>query len=115
MDAALTNEKGNLIEVTIEKLISGGKALAHHSDGRAIIVSGQGAFPDAVIELYITRNKKSHLEGNIQRVIKASSLVRKLEEHEELFGGCPWLPLPYETQLKFKDTIIHETLDRSTE
>lgn len=71
--------------VRIEKMIPGGKALARHEDGRAVIISGIGAFPGALVDITVTRAKKSHIEGSVRVILEPSPLVRALEPHEEIF------------------------------
>ncbi len=37
-----------------------------------------------------------------------SPLEREIPEKWQLYGGCKWLPIPYEEQLKIKSTQVQE-------
>ena len=96
-----------ITNIQIEKLIFGGSGLATASDGRKIIISG-GAIPDAIVDLRITKSKKNHLEAQIYRTVKKSPLEKSIPAEWQLYGGCKWLPIPYDKQLQIKEQQITE-------
>ena len=96
-----------LSDIRVEKLIFGGSGLATAPDGRRIIISG-GAIPESRVDLRILRVKKNHLEAQILRTITPSPYEQKLPEHYQVYGGCKWLPIPYDTQLEIKEAQITE-------
>lgn len=101
-------KKHEILEnITVEKLIFGGSGLATAPDGRRIIISG-GAIPEAVVELRVTKSKKNHLEAQILRTVKKSPLEQPIPAEWQLYGGCKWLPIPYEKQLHIKEQQIKE-------
>ncbi len=101
-------KKYDIIEnIKIEKLIFGGSGLATASDGRKIIISG-GAIPDAIVDLRITKLKKNHLEAQIFRTVRKSPLEKAIPAEWQLYGGCKWLPIPYDKQLEIKEQQITE-------
>ena len=101
-------KKHDIIEnIKIEKLIFGGSGLATASDGRKIIISG-GAIPDAIVDLRITKSKKNHLEAQIYRTVRKSPLEKAIPVEWQLYGGCKWLPIPYDKQLEIKEQQITE-------
>ncbi|MBC7498482.1 23S rRNA (uracil(1939)-C(5))-methyltransferase RlmD [Candidatus Gracilibacteria bacterium] len=101
-------KKHDIIEnIKIEKLIFGGSGLATASDGRKIIISG-GAIPDGIVDLRITKSKKNHLEAQIYRTVKKSPLEKAIPAEWQLYGGCKWLPIPYDKQLEIKEQQITE-------
>jgi 23S rRNA (uracil1939-C5)-methyltransferase len=101
-------KKYDILEnIKIEKLIFGGSGLATAPDGRRVIISG-GAIPDAIVNLRILKTKKNHIEAQIFQTITKSPLEKEIPSEWQLYGGCKWLPIPYEKQLEIKNQQIHE-------
>lgn len=95
--------KNQILEnITIDKLIFGGKGLATAPDGRKIIISG-GCIPGSVVNIRVLKAKKSHYEGQQLDVVKQSPMEVKLPEGFQLYGGAKWLTIRYEDQLKIKE------------
>ena len=97
--------------VTIEAVAAEGKALSHLPDGRVLFV--EFAVPGDVVNVLLTRKKKSFLEGRIIKIVKPSE--RRLEpfcEHFGTCGGCRWQPLPYDIQLAAKQRQVYDQLTR---
>ena len=100
--------KGEILQnITIEKLIFGGKGLAIHQDGRKIIIAG-GGIPGSVVSLRVLKSKPNYIEAQILDVIKKSPLEQDLPEHFQVYGGCKWLPIPYDKQLEIKEEQVKE-------
>ena len=109
-----------LENVRIEQFAAEGKALAHvrlpedgpdAPAGRVLFV--EFAVPGDVVNVQLTRKKKSFLEGRISAIVKPS--VQRLEPfcpHFGLCGGCRWQPLPYEIQLQAKQRQVYDQLVR---
>lgn len=101
-------KKHQILEhILVEKLIFGGTGLATATDGRKIMISG-GAIPGAIVSVRILKVKKNHLETHIVATEKKSPLEREIPEKWQLYGGCKWLNIPYEEQLKIKENQILE-------
>ena len=96
----LENEK-------VEKLVFGGTGLATAEDGRKILISG-GVIPEAIVDIRILKIKKNHIEAQVVRTVKKSPFEREIPENWQLYGGCKWLPIPYEKQLEIKENQIKE-------
>lgn len=102
-------KKHDILEnIKIEKLIFGWSGLATASDGRKIIISGW-AIPDAIVDLRVIKSKKNHLEAQIFRTVRKSPIELPIPPHWQLYGGCKWLPIPYEKQLQIKEQQITES------
>ena len=115
------NRKIDLVlkDVTIESIAAEGKALAHvrleddpeEGPGRVLFV--EFAVPGDVVDVRITRKKKSFLEGRIVDIKKPSE--QRLEpfcSHFGICGGCRWQPLPYSIQLAAKQRQVYDQLTR---
>lgn len=87
--------------------------------GRVATVNGQmvvfvpfGA-PGDVADVKIDRKKKSFAQGHIERLITPSPIrVEPRCEHFGVCGGCRWQHLPYEFQLKCKQQLVTDALER---
>lgn len=101
-------KKGSTLEnITIDKLIFGGKGLALAPDGRKIIITG-GAIPGSVVNLRILKAKKKYFEAQLLDTVKKSPLEQELPAHYQVYGGCKWLPIPHEEQLRIKEEQVRE-------
>lgn len=60
------------------------------------------------MNLRILKTKKNHIEAQIFQTVKKSPLEKDIPSEWQLYGGCKWLPIPYEKQLEIKDQQIHE-------
>ncbi len=106
-------------DVLIENLAAEGKAISHarlegdpeDEPGRVLFV--QFAVPGDVVDVRITRKKKSFLEGRIIRINKPSpQRLNPFCSHFGTCGGCRWQPLPYEIQLSAKQRQVYDQLTR---
>lgn len=96
-----------LPNITIEKLILWGIGLATHNDGKKIMISG-GVIPGSIVDIRVLKNRSNRIEGQLLRVVKKSPIEIALPSHFQIYGGCPWLAIPYEKQLEIKEQQIRE-------
>ena len=69
------------------------------------------AAPGDVVDVRITRNKSSFLEGRIERIIQKSALRQEpFCSHFGVCGGCRWQHIPYEKQLEYKHNQVIDQL-----
>jgi tRNA/tmRNA/rRNA uracil-C5-methylase (TrmA/RlmC/RlmD family) len=61
------------------------------------------------------KNRSNRIEGQILNVVKKSPLEQTLPEHFQVYGGCRWLPIPYEEQTKIKEQQIREVFHHTPE
>ncbi|WP_299758051.1 23S rRNA (uracil(1939)-C(5))-methyltransferase RlmD [uncultured Pontibacter sp.] len=99
-----------LEQVKIEDMVAEGKCLARH-DNMVIFVAGVA--PGDVVDLRITRKKKSFLEAEPVAFHELSELrVQPFCEHFGTCGGCKWQHIGYDTQLYFKQKQVKDNLER---
>ena len=106
------NRKPNTIleGVTIEAIAAEGKCLFHHDN---YVVFVPFCVPGDVADVEIYRKKHSYAEGRILRFIKKSEVrAEPFCQHFGICGGCKWQNLPYEEQLKAKQTQVTDQLTR---
>ncbi len=69
--------------------------------------------PGDIVDVQVTRKRKSFLEGFVVKTHKLSELrVEPFCPHFGICGGCKWQNLPYEMQLKFKQQEVIDNLER---
>lgn len=96
----------------IDKIIYEGYGLGRDENGRPIFVSK--SVPDDEVNVEIIRDKKSYSYGVIDKIIKASpKRVKSKCSNFEICGGCEHQNIFYNDQLKIKQDIFQEMLDRA--
>ncbi len=101
-------QKGMEIELDVEKLAFGGKAISRH-EGMVIFLDG--AAPGQRVQARVVRKKKQYAEAQVIRCVARSP--RESEPfcpHFGLCGGCQWQHIPYEDQLSWKRLHVLECL-----
>lgn len=94
----------------IESLSFGGKGVAR-ADGRVIFV--RGAVPGDLVWVHLLREKKRYAEAEAVRFEKYSALrCAPLCPVFDECGGCQWQMLPYVEQLRHKELIFRDILQR---
>ena len=103
--------KKPLIEnVEIEKIAAEGKSIAHVEE-KVLFVPN--TVPGDIVDVQVTRKRKSFMEGYITRVWKYSDIrVEPFCAHFGVCGGCKWQNLPYDMQLQFKQQEVIDNLQR---
>ncbi|MBI2486403.1 MAG: 23S rRNA (uracil(1939)-C(5))-methyltransferase RlmD [Deltaproteobacteria bacterium] len=98
------------MEIQIEKLAFGGAGIGRTA-GKVVFV--RGGLPGDVVKVRITKEKGSYAEAEIEEIV--SSSPERTKPPCPVFGkcgGCQWQHLTYFAQLKAKEGILRETLER---
>lgn len=99
-----------LLNVEIQDMVAEGKCLVRV--GNLVIFVSQVA-PGDVVDLRVTKSKKSFLEAVPVKFHKYSDLrVEPFCQHFGTCGGCKWQHLGYDTQLHYKQQQVVDTLER---
>ena len=98
------------MDVTIEKLIYGGDGLARQ-DGATIFVPF--VIPGELVSIQETERNKKFIRGLPETILKPSpERVTPPCPYFQICGGCNYQHIPYESQLRYKEEILRETLRR---
>src|SRR4030066_539019 len=98
------------VSVKIESLSFGGSGVGRIS-GKVVFVPYSAPGDD--IKVRITKEAKGFAEGDIVEFISASPLRKEPPcPLHSICGGCQWLHMPYNEQLKAKEEKIKNTLRR---
>jgi 23S rRNA (uracil1939-C5)-methyltransferase len=108
MAASPPLSKGMEVDLGIEKLAFGGKALGR-VDGFVVFVDH--AVPGQTVRVRITRKKARFAEAEVVRLLAQSpAYAPPFCPHFGLCGGCQWQDLAYEGQLHWKKIHVQECL-----
>ncbi|MDD2465043.1 MAG: 23S rRNA (uracil(1939)-C(5))-methyltransferase RlmD [Desulfobulbus sp.] len=98
--------------LTIHKLIHGGKGLGTLADGMVVMVAG--VLPGERVTVRETKVHRGHKEAELLRVEEASpDRVEPPCPHYGNCGGCDLMHASYEAQLRIKQEILQESLQRA--
>lgn len=99
-----------LENIEIVKIAAEGKSIAY-VDEKVLFVPN--TVPGDVVDVQVTRKRKSFMEGFVVRTHHLSELrTEPFCPHFGVCGGCKWQNLPYEKQLEFKQQEVLENLQR---
>ncbi|HCC69345.1 MAG TPA: 23S rRNA (uracil(1939)-C(5))-methyltransferase RlmD [Nitrospiraceae bacterium] len=97
-----------MIEVTVEKMIYGGKGLAR-DNGLTIFIPG--VIPGERVYVRIKKKRKGFAEAELIEIIKPSpDRITPPCKGEEECAGAHWPYISYPAQLRLKEEILLETL-----
>lgn len=103
-------KKPLLENVEIKKIAAEGKSIAY-IDEKILFVPN--TVPGDVVDVQVTRKRKSFMEGFVVKTHQLSELrTPPFCPHFGVCGGCKWQNLPYEMQLQFKQQEVIDNLER---
>ncbi len=98
-------------EVTLTTHTYGGAAMGRLPDGRAVFVPF--ALPGERVRISLVEEKRGYARARLLEVIQpAPERISPRCRHFGVCGGCHYQHLPYETQLRVKEAILREQLQR---
>ncbi|MDR1833021.1 MAG: 23S rRNA (uracil(1939)-C(5))-methyltransferase RlmD [Fusobacteriaceae bacterium] len=102
-------KKGDVLELTIEKIVAGGEGLGYYGD---FAVFAPMSVPGDRLSLRLISVKKTYARGLIEKIlVSGPERVGGTENISfEDWQGCDFAMLRYEAQLKYKKIIVEETL-----
>ncbi len=100
--------RGTDLELTVERLAFGGKAIARVE---GLVVFLDHALPGQRVKARIVKRRRQHAEARVLEVVSPSSGQREpLCMHFGFCGGCQWQDLSYEDQLVWKREHVLESI-----
>lgn len=100
------------MQLTPDRLVAGGDALARDADGRVVFIDG--ALPGELVDVEIDTAKKDFARGRIVEIIERSPLrdSPSCAHRRAGCGGCDWMHLQPTAQHDAKVEIVAESLRR---
>ncbi len=103
-------KKPLLENIEIKKIAAEGKSIAY-VDEKVLFVPN--TVPGDIVDVQVSRKRKSFLEGFIVNVRKYSDIrTEPFCSHFGICGGCKWQNLPYQLQTEFKQQEVIDNLQR---
>jgi len=93
-------------ELKIEKMVYKGLGLGFENSNPVFV---SNAVPGDILDVQVISTRRQVSFGKIEKIIKSS--LKRIEPDCEIFGkcgGCDWLNISYEDQLKYKQEIVEE-------
>ncbi|MGL4209936.1 MAG: TRAM domain-containing protein, partial [Cetobacterium somerae] len=105
-------EKGQIVEIKIEKIVYGGEGLGYYNGEFAMFVPM--SVPGDILKVEIISLKKSYGRALIKEIITPGAERIKDLNHVtfEDFQGCDFGMLDYTAQLKYKKEMVEDVIRR---
>jgi len=101
-------KKGDTAEVAIEKVVYGGRGLAHLK-GVALFV--KGTVPGDRVIARVVKVKRNYAEARTEKMIEPSPhRITPPCPYSDYCGGCTWQYIAYEQQLIYKRGFVADSL-----
>ena len=105
-------KKGQIMEGYIEQIIFPNKGVAVAENGEHVTV--KNTIPQQKVSFQINKVRKGKAEGRLLETIEKSPLeVEPSCPHFGDCGGCTYLSLPYEEQLKIKESQVRGMMEEA--
>ena len=102
-------KKGQIIEGIVQRVDFPNKGIVETAEGVCVV---KNALPGQKVRCAVNKVRKGKAEGRLMDVIEASPLECGSPcPHFGVCGGCTYLSLPYEEQLKIKEAQVKKLLD----
>ena len=102
-------KKGQVYEGSVERVDFPNKGIVQTGEGTVIV---KNSLPGQKVKLGVNKVRSGKAEGRLIEVIEKSPLETGHPcSHFGLCGGCTYLSLPYEEQLKIKEAQVKKLLD----
>ena len=104
-------KKGQVLEGLVERVDFPNKGIVTTSEGTVIV---KNSLPGQKIKLSVNKVRKGKVEARLLEVTEKSPLEVGLPcSHFGVCGGCTYLSLPYEEQLRIKEAQVKKLLDQA--
>lgn len=101
-------KKGQIVEGIIQRMDFPNKGIMESEEGTCVV---KNALPGQRVKCAVNKVRKGKAEGRLMEVLEPSPLECGSPcPHFGSCGGCTYLSLPYEEQLKIKETQVEKLL-----
>lgn len=102
-------KKGQIIEGIVQRVDFPNKGIVETAEGICVV---KNALSGQKVRCSVNKVRKGKAEGRLLEIVEPSPLERTSPcPHFGICGSCVYLSLPYEEQLKLKETQVKKLLD----
>lgn len=102
-------KKGQIYEGTVERVDFPNKGIVVTEEGKCVV---KNSIPGQKISFLVNKVRKGKAEGRLLEVLEKSPFeISSPCPHFGMCGGCTFISLPYEEQLKIKEEQVKKLLD----
>ncbi|MDE6749117.1 MAG: 23S rRNA (uracil(1939)-C(5))-methyltransferase RlmD [Lachnospiraceae bacterium] len=102
-------KKGQIIEGVVQRVDFPNKGIVENAEGICVV---KNALPGQKVRCSVNKVRKGKAEGRLLEIVEPSTLERTSPcPHFGICGSCVYLSLPYEEQLKLKESQVKKLLD----
>ncbi len=106
----MSMKKGSVLEGVVTKVSFPNKATVETEEGPVTV---KNALPGDTVLVRVNKMRKGKPEATLLEVVKpADNSIEKQCPHFGICGGCTYLTMTYDNELKLKETQVKELLDR---
>ena len=99
--------RGDVLELTVDRLAYGGNGVARREDGYVVFVAG--GVPGDRVRAEVGKSKKAYAEARAIELLEPSpDRIPEVADHP----GAPWQVLPFSRQLEVKQEQVADALTR---
>ncbi len=98
-----------IVDVTLDKIISGGQALGSLDYGKKLFA--WGGLPGEKVTVQLTKKKSSFVEGIVDEVITPSDERVTPRDEESYLSTSPWQIMKFEAEQHYKSALIEEAFE----
>lgn len=105
-------KKGQIAEGRIDHIVFPNKGIAVTDEGERVVV--KNTIPGQKVSFLVNKVRKGKAEGRLLETIEKSALeVEPSCPHFGECGGCTYQSLPYEEQLKLKESQVRDMMEEA--
>lgn len=97
-------------DLKVDKLVFWWKWFSRLEDWKVVFITWW-VVPDSIVDVRILKKRKDYFETQVVNLVKKSP-IEKQHPNNPFWecGGCKWVNIPYEEQLKIKEWQVKESL-----
>ncbi|MCP5488052.1 MAG: 23S rRNA (uracil(1939)-C(5))-methyltransferase RlmD [Verrucomicrobia bacterium] len=104
--------RGDRLVVTIVDVAEKNRCVAKTDEGAVLFVEGMVAIGD-VVDVEVRKRKRSYYEATVVEVVTpAATRTQPACAHFGICGGCKWQHVGYPEQLRLKQKLVTDALER---
>lgn len=98
-----------IVETKLDKIVGGGQALGHYTDGRKLFV--WGGLPGETVKVQVTKKRSKLAEGRVVEVVNASKDRIAAVDSASFLSTSPWQIMSPEAETHYKAALIEEAFE----